>query len=387
MKIGEFFVDLFIDSAAGELSLNKLISAMGELEVVSLAELGIFGEMAKNLSKLTELHVQMAMGIDAVTGATGASTDALQRWRAEMGMAGGNAQTMDSFVTKIVANIAKLEQGGTSPFQSLWNYPEMAAQLGAESDYHSSDPLVAFKVLAKLRQEGSWFQQQNAAKQKNILGEYADILPVVQQSNLPQDLFNRTWKGAPVISDADIANGKKIYHTIKLIEDAVENIGNSIFKWFGPTVQKDLDKFLSLIEKVEGVTKKISGAMGKTVEVINTMMGMIPSALLGRAGIPVPGNEKGGLYDLVTSGRPPIEMGRPGYSLDQLLSAGVGRGPGGPGGGISNNNFYLKVDGDPTDKQMQLARVAMKGVGEGLNRKFQDKQTAWIIDGFGSPTQ
>lgn len=80
MKLGEFFIDLFVDSANGELTVGNLVTKMGELEATTLGALGILAEFAKHLAAMTDASINASLSLQDMNTLTGVNTQELQKW-------------------------------------------------------------------------------------------------------------------------------------------------------------------------------------------------------------------------------------------------------------------------------------------------------------------
>lgn len=121
MKLGEFVIDLVVDSATGELSVKDLVRGFGELEVATLGEIGALTTIVTKLAGVAQAAMATAAVLSIFTTTTGLSAQELQHWQIVAQQANVSAEAVASTVESLTANLAaiRLGQGNIAPFQAL----------------------------------------------------------------------------------------------------------------------------------------------------------------------------------------------------------------------------------------------------------------------------
>ena len=81
IKVGEFFVDLVVDAASGNLSVRNLITTLGELEVTSLGSSIGIAKVANAFADLAGRSIDAATELSILAELTGKPTSELQQWQ------------------------------------------------------------------------------------------------------------------------------------------------------------------------------------------------------------------------------------------------------------------------------------------------------------------
>jgi hypothetical protein len=148
--IGEFFVSLTVDAAEGALTVSNLVSSFGQLEVATVAEIGVLWELGVRLAAVVDEGIKASLGLEQFTMHTGLSAQALQKWQIVAQQSHASAEDVTTSVealTKHLANLAigipdgalaGLQQLGISIFDasghaknSLQIFDEVRRRLGA----------------------------------------------------------------------------------------------------------------------------------------------------------------------------------------------------------------------------------------------------------------
>ena len=80
-KVGEFFIDMVVDAASGELSVRKLVGALGDLEVAALGETWGAAKIAQKFADMAENAMTAAHAFTMFTATTDISWQKLQQWQ------------------------------------------------------------------------------------------------------------------------------------------------------------------------------------------------------------------------------------------------------------------------------------------------------------------
>lgn len=155
MKIGEFFIDLVVDTASGELTVGNLVTKMGELEVASVGTLGVLIELSEKLASFTDTAIKSSLGLKDYTTLTGDNSMELQKWVrvAEHVQVSGEAVT--STFKSLRESITELHATGQGKLLPL------AQRFGLDL---SGKDLSPEKILEALRASKEYQQMTNAEK-------------------------------------------------------------------------------------------------------------------------------------------------------------------------------------------------------------------------------
>lgn len=80
LKVGEFFINLAVDAASGNLSVNELVSALGKLDVVSLGTVGILSKIGNVLYGLGKQATATAVEMSVLKDIAGIDPKVVQQW-------------------------------------------------------------------------------------------------------------------------------------------------------------------------------------------------------------------------------------------------------------------------------------------------------------------
>lgn len=80
VKVGEFFIDLAVDAASGNLSVKQLVGALGELDVASVAGVGVVTKITETLWGMAKAATESAVELTTLNELTGAEPKFVQQW-------------------------------------------------------------------------------------------------------------------------------------------------------------------------------------------------------------------------------------------------------------------------------------------------------------------
>lgn len=80
VKVGEFFINLAVDAASGNLSVNELISALGKLDVVSVGTVGVLSKITSTLVQMGQQATATAVEMSVLQDITGVNPKTVQQW-------------------------------------------------------------------------------------------------------------------------------------------------------------------------------------------------------------------------------------------------------------------------------------------------------------------
>lgn len=226
MKIGEFFISLFVDAGQGELTINNLVSSMGELEVASVGEVAILFELANKLAMMTDMSIKAAMGFHDYSVATGASTDALQKWQAAAAHVNISGEAVASTMEKISSNLAGIKFGHPGQLANLIQ-PLRMSLMGLDAEHPE-------RLLERIRTSPE-FQRMSQASQKYVLDQagLGSLLAVLTRHHggVSDADFKRFVREAGAMPSSDIDKFVRIKSEFTSIWELTKRIQQVIASW------------------------------------------------------------------------------------------------------------------------------------------------------------
>lgn len=240
--IGEFFIDLVVDSGKGELTIGNLVSSMGALEVASIGEIAILSELAKSLEKVTADSISTTLGLRDYESATGASTEALQRWQsvARHVDEGQNVQKVFEYITQSLT--AGQKAGG--------DYGNLKNLLNYIHDINLSliDPKHPQQLAEMIRASKDWHNMMADPNLQSLVMGSSGIGGILRTLQMEQTEFQEDWRNAPIIPKRDVANYDAIHKDFISLEEAATRIRQVIAHWFTGDVEKSLHEFVKVAQ-------------------------------------------------------------------------------------------------------------------------------------------
>lgn len=217
MKIGEFFVELLVDSASGKVAVGDLLSKFKELEVATVAEIGALIGLGVKLAQVADQAMETAVAFSHFETQTGLSSQKLQRWQIVAEQVNVTAETMASSVSALQRNLAaiRLGQGNIAPFQILG--------IGANQD--------AFAVLEQLRER---LRSVNPATASNLMSQMGLDPAMLKVLRLSNEEFARLSGNARGLTEGQYQGFLRLRQTLTQLWLAVRDIALVIVSAFGP---------------------------------------------------------------------------------------------------------------------------------------------------------
>lgn len=232
--IGEFFVSLTVDAAEGALTVDSLVQGLGNLEIATIAEIGLLWEMATQLAKVTDEGLKASLGFAQFTMHTGLSAQELQKWQIVAQQSHAAASDVTGSVENLTKKLADMGVGGTG-----------GGALGALQQLFISPfgpgnkPKEAFQILDEVRHKLGLIK--DAGQQERILANLG-ISPNLRETLLLSDaLFRERGNIVPGMSKEQEAQFDHLRQTMVEIELRTKQIGVNIGAWLSPAVQKVFD--------------------------------------------------------------------------------------------------------------------------------------------------
>lgn len=234
--IGEFFVSIGVDAAEGALTVGNLVQGFGNLEIATIAEIGLLWEMTIQLGRATDAGIKAALGFEQFTMHTGLSAQELQKWQIVAQQSHASADDVTGSVENLTKHLANLAVG--IPDSSLASLQ----QLGISAFEASGKMKTAFQILGEVRARLA-ATTADAGQQERILAGLG-ISPNLRETLLLSEaLFKERRSFVPGMS---VDQEKKFDHlreTMVEIELRTRQIGTNIAAWISPAVQKIFDIF------------------------------------------------------------------------------------------------------------------------------------------------
>jgi hypothetical protein len=260
MKLGEFFIDLIVDTAKGELTVGNLVSRMGELEVASVGALGILVELSEKLAGFTDTAIKMSLGLKDISTLTDVNTQDFQKWVrvAEHMQVSGEAVT--STVKSLSASIAEMKLTGKG------NLLPLAQILGI--DLRGKD---VFQILDSIRRSAKFQGYSNAEKTQLLskVGIDPMLARVFELSNKQFETIGNQFAGMSKKGQKDFFEMSQL---LTDIHHAAQQIVIDIAEWdAGPllkslrlimTALNDIQKWFDNHQKNETLRAKIRKELG-----------------------------------------------------------------------------------------------------------------------------
>lgn len=147
-KVGEFFVELAVDAASGNLSVKQLVGALGELDVASVGTVGVISKVADTLVKMAMAATQTAVELTGLAEVTGAEPKLVQQWE----KAAERVLHHSGTITKAIRAVNEMNKGlsiGQAPPAALTGILGLSPyRTNAEGKTVTKDALEYLKELA-----------------------------------------------------------------------------------------------------------------------------------------------------------------------------------------------------------------------------------------------
>lgn len=239
MKLGEFFIDLVVDSAKGELTVGNLVGKMGELEVATVGEIGVLVELANKMASFTDSAIKASLGLKDYNTLTGGNTMELQKWVrvAEHFQVSGDAVT--STFKSLSASIAEMQMTGKGKLLPL------AERLGLNLTGKN-----AGQILEAIRASKEYQKLSNA--QKTLLLGTVGIDPMVARvldvSKAEADKVGNQFAG---ISEKGQKQFFKMATMLTDISHAAHQLGADIAQWNAGPMLRSLQAVLNTLNSIK----------------------------------------------------------------------------------------------------------------------------------------
>lgn len=221
-SIGEFFVELGVDTSAGQVTVKDLISSFGELEASTLGEIGALSTLAAGLGELAEHGMEVAESFRSFQSQTGLSITGLERWQRVAQQVGVDSNTVAGSVKTLQQNLVdiSLGRGNISPYQLLGITPQ---SVGYD----------AFKVLDQLRGRSKMFSPAFFAKQLSAMGIDPSMINTLK---LTRDEFEKLANVSKGMTDQQAVGFLQMKQDISQVKLQMADFGYTAGLWIKPLI-------------------------------------------------------------------------------------------------------------------------------------------------------
>lgn len=239
MKLGEFFIDLVVDSSKGELTVGNLVGKMGELEVATVGEIGVLVELANKMAGFTDSAIKASLGLKDYNTLTGGSTMELQKWVrvAEHTQISGDAVT--STFKSLSASIAEMQMTGKGKLLPL------AERLGIS--LAGKDAGQILEAIRKSRE----FQKLPNAQKTLLLGEVGIDPMMARVLELTSKQFNEIGDQFAGISKKGQEQFFKMSTMLTDISHGAHQVAIDIAEWDAGPILKGLKAVLETLNSIK----------------------------------------------------------------------------------------------------------------------------------------
>jgi hypothetical protein len=183
VKVGEFFLEMLVDAASGNLSVRQLIGSLGELDVASATSVGIIGKIADTLWNLTKAAVGTAVEVSALADITGVDPKLAQQWDKAAERVVHHAGSIVKAI-QAVHEIQKRIATGEGPPAALTGILGLSPyKIDAQGKAQVKD---AMDLMREMAATGSTYRSRSRDVQQNALGQVfgssgEDMYRVIEQ--------------------------------------------------------------------------------------------------------------------------------------------------------------------------------------------------------------
>lgn len=288
-KVGEVFISLAVDAASGNLSVNELVSALGKLDVASVATVGVLSKISSALMGMATAATNTAVEMSTLRDLTGADPKMVQQWEKAAQRINIHAGSITSAVKNVNDMMGAIAARRSAPPMELTGWLGITPQKGVDSQ---GRPMM--KSFFELMTEIS-----------NPKNRYWSFTPQVQQQLLggafggadPKDLFrilNEMKAGRFKPETLDTLSNKQVGELTDVRRKETE-IGQRLIDIFdkflvsGGAFARVLDR---INEKLEAIDKWLGSKTGNAA--INVVGKTFEEAMDWHNAIPFLGQARAG---------------------------------------------------------------------------------------------
>ena len=251
MKLGEFFIDLVVDAAKGELSVKQLVSSMGQLQVMTVGQIGLLFTLANKIADMTAIATAGAVGLRLYAAATGDSTEKLQGWMGVAHHFDVEADVVQSAFESISSNIFKMQHGlGGQSFIAA-----LAHRLHLDlTKFKDSKP---YEVLDAIR-ESATFKGLGASEKRAVLEMAGIPYQMVLPLTVSEEKFKELYDHASKFSKLDLEKFTELRGTLNDVNMSARKVGDAIALWSAESLLTSLKWVQARLEKISKFIKELT---------------------------------------------------------------------------------------------------------------------------------
>lgn len=224
MKIGEFLIELLVDSGSGSVTLGDLVSKFGELEIASLREIAVLTTFAAKMGRIADQAMATAVAFSNFENQTDLSSQELQRWQIVAEQANVSADAVSNSVVGLQRAIASFRLG--------------KGDIAAFSMLGIRDPRDAFTVLETLRKRIQSLRSPTAVNLMQQIGIDPRMINVLRLSNEEFRKFSSTARG---LSPEQVDRYLQLRLELNQLHLVLTNIGYQASERFMPVFEAVID--------------------------------------------------------------------------------------------------------------------------------------------------
>lgn len=252
-SIGEFFIDLLVDSSKGELSVGNLVTKMGELEAASVGTLGVLFELGSKLAQFTDATIQTSLGIKSFETATGGSGVELQKWQKILNAVNADGNSAAGVFETLSSKLTKLHTGQGNAFEALISRGVLGANLKTMTQgYEVLEAIANSKIFKGFSTQ----LQTEYLSQIGIPSDYKRALA------LPESKRNEYANEAGNLSEEDIAKFTEIHGLLARMSDFAKSFAQEIATWSAEPLANTLKEIIKAMKDFHDLYIKIE-ALGE----------------------------------------------------------------------------------------------------------------------------
>ncbi len=243
MKVGEFFVELGVDAATGNLTVRDMIQSFGDLDAATLGYATALTLFLKRMSDVTQAAMDMAVGFSMFEAQTGLSAQTLQKWQIVGEQVNVEVQAITSSIQNLQRNMAeiRLGRGNIAPFQLLGIDPR-------------SNP---FAVLEQLRHRLRGMDRATAVNLMSQMGIDPSLVKILQLTNKEFSKFMQTARGLTGEQARDFERLRLALTRVRLI---FRDMSLDMASHFAVTIEMiagDIERLLVLLRETPGAMRAL----------------------------------------------------------------------------------------------------------------------------------
>lgn len=363
MKIGEFFIDLVVDAAKGELTVGNLIKSMGELEVASVGELAVLAALANKFEQVTKATIASSQALYDYHAMTGASSESLQKWQ---GVAAHIGMTDVKQLQEIFKNLTIALDFGhrTGNYGGLEKLFEVLPKLGP---FLQNTPADKPEKILEFFRNSPEFQRLASATKLDYLTQAGNGLAALQRAVTqgpggisPSD-FAAYQKEIEILNQQQRDSQNEAGDWLTSAEAQARRIGVIVSKWFGPEtlgfLKLEAESLKTIADWLDTVdTKKGKASVGKSVllrqaDYLSHPQDIVSDFFIGSKML---GHDAAASFDRATKGLHPL-------SPPSIMLGPLGQ----PQKHETNNDIDITIEGSKLDSH-QLYHAVKKGIIEAV---------------------